>query len=163
GRTGWRGYLLGGLDADTLAEAIALPTAREPIPYAADIPFEKYGFAYDDGLAEGIARDALEAGSAGGESPLPVVQVVCEQLFETARARPDQVGHNADVRALGGVEGALQRYVQAVIDSQWPGRRDKRAVRALLERLYRRRPDGIIVRSLVPETELAEGWGGSTP
>jgi WD40 repeat protein len=163
GSPGWRSYLLRGLDAGTLAEAIELPTAREPVPYTDEIPFDKYGFAYDDGVARDIARDAVEAGREGRETPLPVVQVVCAQLADLARSREDRVVRAADWRALGGADGALARYVQAVINREWAARRDRRAVRGLLQRLCVRESGGTLVRDLVPETVLAQEWRGLTP
>jgi WD40 repeat protein len=163
GSPGWRSYLLGALDPDTVAEAIELPTAREAVPYTDEIPYDKYGFAYEDGLPRTIARAAVDTGRDGRESTLPMVQVVCAQLADIASGREDRVIRAVDWRTLGEADGALARYVQTIINREWPARRDRRAVRRLLQRLHLRQPDGTLVRNLVPEPVLASGWRGLTP
>ena len=45
---GVREYLLTDFNAEFLARAIRHPTSREPIPYSAVPPFEKYQFSYAD-------------------------------------------------------------------------------------------------------------------
>ena len=160
---GLRSFLLGSLDADTLAEAILLPTAREPILYTVDIPYQQYGFLYERGLPQIIAREALDAAEEGHDSALPLIQVVCAQLADRARARADRVIRSADLAALGGVDKALSHYVQALVNSVSEAPANRRALRGMLERLIIRQADGPLVRDLVPETELADGWKGAAP
>jgi WD40 repeat protein len=160
---GVRSFFLAGFDAEMIAEAIEMPTAREPVPYAADIPYEHYGFVYEAGLPEVIARDALKAAREGKGSALTLVQVVCAQLADLAGRRADRVIRDADLRALGGVENALERYAQALIREVSDAKADRKALRLLLQRLYGRQPDGTLVRDLVSEAEVANTWRGASP
>jgi hypothetical protein len=153
---GVAGYLLRGLDEELLTEAILQPTAREPIPYADEIPFEKYGFAFDDGLAQEIARTALKVAREGRDSATAVVQAACAQLAEIAQTRADRVIHQADLKTIGGVEGALDRYVGLLVDSTTPLKADRRALRRLLPELLARQPGGVLSRRLVRESVLDE-------
>src|SRR5207244_7619228 len=43
-----REYLLGPLGDEDLLEAVLLPTAAEPVPFADEPPFAKYGFTFDE-------------------------------------------------------------------------------------------------------------------
>ena len=49
-----RDYLLHPLDSDALLEAMLRPIATEAPPGCAEVPFQKYGFAYEEGLPEEI-------------------------------------------------------------------------------------------------------------
>jgi WD40 repeat protein len=88
---------------------------------------------------------------------------MCDQLAETARARPDHVVRTEDLKALGGPYGALKRYAKALVEQVVDAPADRRALRALMARLYQRLPDGTVVRILVPEPVIAEDWRGKSP
>ena len=86
---GLQDYLLTEVTRADLIQAIKRPTAREPIPFATEIPFEKYRFDFEEGVAERITDDILNLHSLNQESVLPWVQVVCTQLYACAdRDRP---------------------------------------------------------------------------
>ena len=83
---GVREYLLTDFDAPALAEAIRRPTTRTPIAHAAEIPFDRYGFSYDAGVPEAIAEGLLASRTTRQDSVLPLLQVICTQLYERVRA-----------------------------------------------------------------------------
>ena len=72
-----------------------------------------YHFAFSDDLPERLAADILAGAQQGGDKALPVLQIVCRQLFERMRAKGQ---HRIDTAlyegALGGTRGALERYVE---------------------------------------------------
>ena len=87
---GVREYLLTDFGPGSLVEAIRRPTCTEPIPGATEVPFEKYGFRYADGVAERIAVRVLTHNTRSQDSVLPLVQVICSQLYEIVRHRDGQ-------------------------------------------------------------------------
>jgi len=158
GSAGLRSYRLPALDDEAITEAILLPTAREPIAGTEDIPYEKYGFAYEEGVPEFITRGALAMERAGEQSALPLVQVVCAQLAGLALGRADRIIHAEDLRAINEIDGALPFYVQNLIGEVSPRRSDRRALQALMQELYTRQPDGTLCRDLVLESTLDTAW-----
>ncbi len=110
---------------------IKRPTLDQPIG-AMSAPRETYGFEYAPGVAETIARDLSRL--SGDSSILPVLQVVCRKLYEGyvragdsgqgAKARDTFVIEDKHYREIGGVEGALDSYIDAGIRSsiRIPGR-----------------------------------------
>ena len=100
--------LLSNLDSDAINEAILGPTR-----------FEKWQFSYEPGVAEQIANSAVALQEGQDASILPLVQVVCQQLYDTVRNRPQSQITFQDLEATGGIEGALQRYadqsLQAIV------------------------------------------------
>ena len=44
-----------------MVDALLWPTNREAIPYAQEIPGRKYGFAFEEGAAQQIVAEAIEA------------------------------------------------------------------------------------------------------
>jgi WD40 repeat protein len=166
---GVREYLLTGFDADGLAEAVVRPTCDEPVPCAREIPSEKYRFRYEVGLPEVIAHGVLTLRTDRQDSVLPTLQVICTQLYERVRDRPegDRVVRFADLEAIGGVTGGLRRNVEGLVERLIPGglesEHDRRAFRAMMAGLYLRQPDGALTTALVPEDDLARRWRGQTP
>lgn len=160
-QTPWlRDYLLAGLSEQRLTEAILLPTAREPLGSAEEVPFTRYGFQFEEGIPERIAAEAMAAGREG-ESALALVQVVCARLAARAKGRADRVIRGSDLTAIGGVKGALSNYVDQLFQSQGLGR-DRSSFDALLKPLLVRQPDGTVTRDLVLEDRLAAEWRGAT-
>jgi hypothetical protein len=107
-----REYLLTDFDEGQLAAAIERPTLDVPIEHAREIPRRKYRFTYGDDLPRLIAAEALAAGSTGRDSVLPLLQVVCVQLYDRARAAMNPADPEAmarigvqDLLAIGGVRG----------------------------------------------------------
>jgi hypothetical protein len=112
---GVRDYLLTELDETQLAAAILRPTATDAIPYTSDVPSAKYRFRYEEGAATEIARRAWEYCLHRRDSALPLVQVICTQLYELARYRPDAVIRLQDFDAIGGVKGGMRRHVEGLL------------------------------------------------
>ena len=78
----WRTFLPAPLEEAEMVDALLWPTNREAIPDSSEIPHEKFGFAFEDGMAEKIVADAVEAAAADRQSPLPVIQAVGALLFD---------------------------------------------------------------------------------
>jgi hypothetical protein len=77
-----------------------------------------YGFEFEPGLARQIADDL--AAHCKESSALPVLQIVCSQLFQdlpkkqTPGSPPRRITKDA-YRTLGGVSGAIERYIEKAI------------------------------------------------
>jgi hypothetical protein len=167
GAAGVREYLLTDFGTDALVEVIRRPTATARVPHAAEVPFEKYRFRYADGVAEAIARTAQAYALNRQDSVLPLVQVVCLQLYDRALARPDRVIAAADLEAIGGVQGGMKRFAEEMVRRLFPRRADRVAFRRLLAgpdvQLFIRQPDSTLTTALLPAEFLARHWTGPTP
>ena len=161
--TGVRAYLLTDFGLDDLVDAITRPTAERPIPHSTEVPFEKYGFKYADGVAEEIARQILTHTTNRHDSVLPLAQVICGQLYELVRGRADRTIRAADFAAIGGVSGGMKRNVEGMVAAVFPRPIDRRAFRKLLTHLFLRQPDGTLTTALVPADALPQWWTGRTP
>ena len=157
---GVREYLLTDFSEVTLAEAIRQPTLDHSIPYAKEVPFQKYGFRYADGLPELLAGELIGYTTNRLDSTLPLVQVVCSQLAERAQARPDRVVTTEDLKALGGLKGGMRRHVLTLVSRLFPDRKDRKAFQRLLTRLYLRQPDGTLTTALLPTDDAENEWQG---
>jgi tetratricopeptide (TPR) repeat protein len=157
---GVREYLLTDFTEAQLVDAIRRPTLTEPIPYADKIPYDKYGFRYGEGVAEALARQALDFCARKQDSVLPLVQVICAQLYEVARGRPDKM---IDRQDLGEFEGGMRRHVDQLVCRLLPQRSDRSAFKRLFIQLYLTQPDGALTTALLGEEELAHRWKGRTP
>jgi WD40 repeat protein len=155
-----RDYLLTDLQEGELAEAMLRPTATAPIPHASEVPAAKYRFRYEPGVAETIAREVRDYCRGRQDSELPLAQIICTQLYERARPRPDAVISRQDFEQIGGVEGGLRQHVEALLADLLPDLTDQKAFKHLFSRLYRRQPDRIVTTELVLEGELERQWTG---
>ena len=156
---GVREYMLTDFGAKSLVQAIRLPTSTEPIPGATEIPFEKYRFSYTDGLAERIAHEVLIHNAKSQDSVLPLVQVICSQLYEIVRHRTEKVIRPEDLDAIGSVRGGMQRHIDRLIARlvcEFPT--DLRPLKRLMTRLYLRQSDGGLTTALIPLDDLAAHW-----
>ena len=89
-------------------------------------PVEELGYQYDDpGLVEGMV-DRVEDQEAG----LPMLQFVCAELW-ARRDRSGRLLRRADYEEVGGVEGALARHADGVLEGL-PARQREAARRLLL-------------------------------
>ncbi|MBI4861224.1 MAG: PQQ-binding-like beta-propeller repeat protein, partial [Candidatus Riflebacteria bacterium] len=80
--------------------------------------FPAYRFSYQEGFASFLAGEILKSTRGAGEAALPVLQIVCRQLYDRAKAADQEtIGRELLESALGGVEGALQRYVEQRLGS----------------------------------------------
>jgi tetratricopeptide (TPR) repeat protein len=155
-----REYLLTDFTREQLVEAIRRPTSTERIRYSAHIPGVAYNFRYADGVAEEIAQRALDYCALKQDSVLPLVQVICAQLYEVLSARTDKVIQRDD---FSGFAGGLRKHVGAAVNRLLPNRSDRAAFKKLFTRLYLRQPDGTLTTALLPLRDLAARWNGSTP
>ena len=164
---GVRDYLLTDFGLESLIEVIRRPTSPTPIEFASDVPFEKYGFRYAEGVAEEIARRTRSHTINRQDSVLPLVQVICTQLYDLARSRPDPVVTQADLEAIGGVEGGMRAHAEGLVRRLFPQRADQRAFRRLLAdprtQLFIRQSDGTLTTALLPAEFLARHWTGRVP
>ena len=157
-------YLLTDLDEAELVEAIARPTSDEPVPHSEEIPRDRYHFHYDEGVAEEIARRVLSFAVRRRDSSLPLVQMICTQLYERSREHPEGLITLEDFERVGGVEGGIRCHVEALLSrlvEQSPGDRD--AFIGIFCQLYRSQSDGTVTTELLPEDKLRAAWRGSMP
>jgi WD40 repeat protein len=108
-------FLLTVPDEESMLAAALRPTVNEPVPFSIEIPFARYRFQFEDGLAAKIVREVRDVAATEQESPLSLLQVVCAQLAELVHGRPDRVIREADRKNLGGVQGATSRLVENLI------------------------------------------------
>jgi WD40 repeat protein len=109
-------------------------------------PLKSAGYRYED---PELASEMVAA--VGGEpSCLPLLQFACSQLWER-RDRERRVLTRASYAAMGGVEGALARHADSILEGLTPQQID--AARQIFLRLVT--PEG--TRQVVPRTQLIEG------
>jgi formylglycine-generating enzyme required for sulfatase activity len=159
-----REYLLTDFDESSLTESICRPTAEKRIPYASEIPFEKYRFRYAPGVAEEIARRVVRYTTQRHDSVLPLMQVVCSQLYRIAHQRSDKTITLADLERLGGIAGGMRNHVEGLLRELLRDRpSDKRAVQKIFTQLYLKQPDGTLTTALLAEEEVRRRWTGQMP
>jgi tetratricopeptide (TPR) repeat protein len=164
---GVRDYLLTDFGHEALTEVIRRPTSAEAVEHAAEVPAEKYGFRFAAGVAEDIARRTRAYSINRSDSVLPLVQVVCAQLYDRVCARADEVITAADLEAIGGVEGGMRAHAEAIVKHLFPNGADQRAFKRLLAdprtQLFIRQADGTLTTALLPASFLAHYWRGRMP
>ena len=97
---GVRDDLLRDFSLAALVEAIERPTSATPIAQGLPSPREKYGFRFSDGVAARIAKGGLDLRTEHQDSVLPLIQVICTQLYE-AEAVPSGLGRADHPRGSG--------------------------------------------------------------
>lgn len=164
---GVREYLLTDFNQEALIEVIRRPTASTRIDYASEIPVEKYRFRYAPGVAEEIAKRARAYSINRSDSVLPLIQVICSQLYDRVRIRPEKGITLADLDAIGGVEGGMRAHAESLVSRLFPGRTDQRAFKRLMAdprtQLFIRQSDGTLTTALLPASFLARHWSGRMP
>ncbi len=157
-----RAYLLSALNLEQLIRVIELPTTFEMLPGAKTSPREVYRFDYAVGLADQIAAKVLQASNDGVAEALPLVHVICSQLYDVVTSRPERTVTEHDLNKLGGVAGALVQYFKILVrETVSAGERKK--LQVFLGELVSRQSDGAIVRNLVSESDATASWKGRTP
>ncbi|MGY3120312.1 hypothetical protein ACVWXQ_004249 [Bradyrhizobium sp. S3.14.4] len=158
-RVGMEQFMLHGLqDKDDLAAAIERPTVKRKVGQYRP-PFEKYEFEYAPALVNRIAVDIVN--HCGESSALPVMQVVCKDLYETVvgqqgRSKIEQ----SDYKKQGGVEGALDRFIDQSIKSAVdevvgpPKDHEIEAWRDVIATLVARQEGGALTTLLSPKDDL---------
>ncbi|HMD61860.1 MAG TPA: ATP-binding protein, partial [Opitutaceae bacterium] len=164
--TGVRDDLLRDFSRSALIEAITRPTSETPLAPGQPAPREKYGFRYAEGIPEAIADGVLALRSENQDSVLPLVQVICTQLYERKRTQPssDGVITREDLDAIKGVVGGLKAFAEdALARSMRLGPEDRDAFKALFCQLYNRQPDGTLTTWLMPRERLEGQWDRPSP
>ena len=161
-----RDDLLRDFSRSALIAAIERPTLESPIAPGQPSPREKYGFRFAEGVAAQIAEDGLDLRTEHQDSVLPLIQVICTQLYERKRSQPDSDGviTREDLEAIRGVEGGLKAFAEEALErSLRLGPSDREAFKALFTRLYSRQVDGTLTTWLAPRDALESSWNGSVP
>ena len=167
--TGVRDDLLRDFSRDELIEAITRPTRETPLAEGQPSPRERYGFRYAPGLPEAIADGVLGLRSENQDSVLPLVQVICTQLYQRRRRPKGMAVERAtetvitfeDLNAIKGVKGGLMAFAEdAMKNAMRLGRSQRNAFRKLMTRLSVRHADGTLTTSMVEREKLARQWGG---
>ena len=151
--TGVRDDLLRDFSRSALIEAITRPTSATPLASGQPAPREKYGFHYGEGIPGKIADGVLALRSENQDSVLPLVQVICTQLYERKKTQPgsDEVITREDLDAIKGVEGGLKAFAEdALARSMRLGPEDRDAFKSLFCQLYNRQPDGTLTTWMMP-------------
>ncbi len=164
--TGVRDDLLRDFSKSALIEAITRPTSATPLASGQPSPREKYGFHYAEGISGQIADGVLVLRSENQDSVLPLVQVICTQLYEREKSLPgmDGIITREDLDAIKGVEGGLKAFAEdALVRSLRLGPADREAFKALFSQLYNRQPDGTLTTWLMPRASLEGQWDRPTP
>lgn len=112
-------YELPTLKQEDIERAIERPTLKDDVR-AYGTPYEVYGFDYEPGLVEQIAKDCEETERRGGRQGgvLPVMQAVCYGLYlNTKPSRDDKIWTitEDDYTSVGGAEGCVDRYIAYAI------------------------------------------------
>jgi hypothetical protein len=123
------------LSKEQLVEAIKIPTSHDIRPkylQGRRQPGEHYNFEFEFGLPERIVTDLQKTKTSGGV--LPVLQISCERLYRTAKAREEKslltfrskplVVSSPDYEKLGPPDTQIRQYIdeaiQAGIAEQFP-------------------------------------------
>jgi hypothetical protein len=106
-----REYLLKDFSEKQLVEAIERPTLNHEIPYTSEIPINKYRFRYADGFARVIAQETIRVTRSTQDSVLPLVQIICTQIYE--HVKKDKRGF--DLRLMSSVNGVTAMGKRLII------------------------------------------------
>jgi tetratricopeptide (TPR) repeat protein len=164
--SGVRDELLRDFTLPSLVAAIERPTSPEPLDAGPVSPRAKYGFRFADGVAARIALGGLSLRTEHQDSVLPLIQVICTQLYERKKAQKDSDGviTLADLEAIRGVEGGLKAFAEDALErSIGLEPADRAAFKSLFIRLYSRQVDGTLTTWLAPRDALESTWNGSMP
>jgi len=161
-----RDDLLREFSLSSLIAAIERPTLESAIAPGQPSPREKFGFRFGEGVAAKIAEDGLSLRTEHQDSVLPLIQVICTQLYERKKAQRGSDGTitHRDLEAIRGVEGGLKAFAEDALErSLRLGPADRAAFKSLFARLYSRQIDGTLTTWLAPRDALESAWNGSIP
>jgi WD40 repeat protein len=155
----WATFYLRPLTEAEMVDAILWPTNREQIPYCEEIPYEKYGFALEDGMATQIVADAIEASASEQQSPLAILQAVGALLYDNqVLEKKQQLLRVGDIKDLGGVKEALGKYLDQTLERLRVTKQSRQALRTLIGKLHIGHADGTLGRDLIPASKLQTYW-----
>lgn len=151
-------FLLSDLNKSEVSQAILLPTSKLPTSVIG-APFDTYGFSYAEGVADDIVRDLFDATSA--TAVLPVMQIVCRDLYHKVRDKPAPKEIDYTLYADGGrISGPVDRHVSDSLRDAFGNRAgadvesEERKWREILFRFVSREADGTVHTKIVDESEL---------
>lgn len=155
----WRSFCLRPLSKAEMVDALLWPTSGEAIPYSEEIPAQKYGFAFEDGLAQQIVEQAIDASATEQQGPLPTIQAVGALLYDIqVLQRKQNVLRAADLKGVGGVKEALGKYLDLAIGRLPVGKATRAALKGLIGMLYTSHADGSVGRDLMQAGDLKSYW-----
>ena len=112
-KTDIKQFPLSDLQPEEVLAAIELPTVKTG-DWPAGPPFDTYHFQFAPGVAQGITNDLFAAVPSGGV--LPVMQIVCRDLYKEARARPGETLIDANLYDTGKrVAGRIGRHISQAL------------------------------------------------
>jgi Novel STAND NTPase 1 len=172
-RTGAEQFMLHPFrDPTRIAAAIVRPTLATPVD-GYGIPHDIYQFEYEAGLPELIAADLLT--HSGVMSTLPVLQLVCQDLYQKVVVQ----GHRRTIAEKDyggkGVEGRVDEYIDRAVAEALKNigrasvtQAELHKWRLVLAELVVRQEGGSVSTVIRPERELCEqaaqfGLGGDIP
>jgi len=158
----WRAVYLRPLNESEIVDALQWPTNRAAIPYTSDVPFPHYGFAFEEGLAQKIVREAIAAGNEQRVSPLPIVHAVGWLLYEKQVLEKKQnVLRGDDLKAFDGVKNALSKALDQKLQQLPVANISRTALRNLISSLSVSQADGTVTRDMILAADLKNYWESS--
>lgn len=136
-----RDDLLREFSRDALVKAITRPTSETRLAPDQPSPREEYRFRYAEDVPEQIADDILEMRSENQDSVLPLVQVICTQLYDREDSDPnaDRIITHEDLQRIKGVAGGLKAFAEdALVRSLALDSEDREAFKAIFSDLCHR-------------------------
>jgi len=159
-KTDIKQFMLQNLGPEDVLRAIELPTNREK--RGALSAHEKYQFEFEPGLAARIRDELFETSPSGGI--LPVMQIVCRDLFNEVSTKPPPHVIDATLYEAGKrITGRVDRHVTKVLllafrehGQPIEVEAEEQAWRGVLFNLVRRETDGTVRTDMVPEGRVIE-------
>lgn len=158
--SGLEQFMLHGIGSrESLETVILCPTLDVAAVPRLGAPYKQYGFRFEDGLVPEIVNDVLH--HCGESSTLPIVQLVCLDLYMDMRAAGESVIRRKAYAARRGVQGAIDRYFErAISDAMGKGAkgkaRDLDAWRDVLSLLVAMQEGGALTSLLLPQSYLID-------
>ena len=162
-----RDFVLKNFTREQVEEAITRPTSIEVFPIYGR-PYDNYRFTYSPKLPERIARDLEALVNSGNISGgvLPVMQVVCERLYQRTKPKDKDVLSweitDQDYKNLGSVEEQIGEYLRGTLVNlcRKRGMHESEIVnetarwRDVLSELARSQADGTVTSEVLREEDL---------
>ena len=121
-------------------------------------PFEKYQFSYAGSVPDAIAQGLLEMRTTRQDSVLPLLQVICTQLYEQVPHPPRgrSGDHPGRLRRDRWCAGGMRKHAETLVSTLFRGERRPTPdrFRALMASLTLQQPDGSLSTALLPADEL---------
>jgi hypothetical protein len=164
-RTSLDQYMLHGLRSkEQIVATIVRPTLNEPVG-SYGTPRKIYNFAFDEGVAQQITADLLQ--HCGESSILPVMQIVCRDLFRSVvgNKRPEicRMISQRDYDRHGRVDGRVNAFIEnsihdvlKAVNNATPSEAEVSNWQEVLANLVARQEGGVLTSLLVDEENIIE-------